>query len=263
MKTQTVIPRLTLVGAGPGDLELFTLKGVKALQAANVVLYDALLDDDLLQYAPQARKIFVGKHKGQHYKSQQEINQLIISEALQHGHVVRLKGGDPFVFGRASEEILAAEAFGIPVSVIPGISSATAVPGAAGIPVTQRGISEGFWVITGTTEARQLSSDIALAAQSNATVVVLMGLGHLQEITAAFKAAGKSNLPVAVLQSGTTAKAKQAFGTVSTIVAEVAQQDIAAPAIIVLGASVAHRHTITALQKEVAALVGQSAKAAL
>lgn len=242
MKTLNTAPKLTLVGAGPGDPDLITLKGIKALAKANVVLYDALLDDDLLEYAPKAEKIFVGKRIGKHSIPQDKINQLIVAKALSKGNVVRLKGGDPFVFGRGTEEIDYASNFGIEIEIIPGISSSTSVPASKGIAVTKRGVSESFWVITGTTSARELSKDIALAAQSSATVVVLMGMSKLGQIVSRFQQADKGNLPVAIIQNGTTTKEKIGIGTVNSIQEVVAQNQLASPAIIVLGEVVAHSH---------------------
>jgi uroporphyrin-III C-methyltransferase len=135
-------PKVTLVGAGPGDPDLLTIKGVKALAEADVVLYDALANEELMEFAPKSSiKIFVGKRKGSHAYSQGQINQLIVDNALTYGHVVRLKGGDPFIFGRGSEEIEHAESFGIPTFVVPGISSSIAVPAYQGISLTKRGVS--------------------------------------------------------------------------------------------------------------------------
>lgn len=235
MKFKDINPRLSLVGAGPGDPELITLKAIKTLQSAQVVLYDALLDDDLLKYAPLAKKIFVGKRKGQHYRTQEEINQLIVKEAYEHGHVVRLKGGDPFVFGRANEEIEYAQQHGIEVSLVPGISSATAVPALAGYPLTKRREAESFWVITGTTAARTLSQDVYWAAKSSATVVILMGMSQLAAIQDVFKDAGKAALPVAIIQNGSTDKEKIVSGNVDNIADRAANAGLGAPAIIVLG----------------------------
>src|SRR6202012_2118988 len=153
-QTQKTIkePRITLVGAGPGDTDLITLKGVKALQTADVVLYDALVNEEMLDFAPaHATKVYVGKRSGDHSFSQEAINKLMIDYALNYGHVVRLKGGDPFVFGRGYEELDHAASYSIPAEVIPGISSSIGVPGLQQIPVTHRGLSESFWVITGTT----------------------------------------------------------------------------------------------------------------
>lgn len=228
-------PKLSLIGAGPGDPDLLTIKAVKALNTAAVVLYDALVNPEILTYAPNAYKLFVGKRKGCHAYAQDQINELIVKYALQYGHVVRLKGGDPFVFGRGKEEKDYAEANGVFTEVIPGITSATAVPAALGIPVTERKVSESFWVITGTTSNHQISGDVALAAQSAATVVILMGMGKLSEIVKLYKEAGKEGLPVAIIQNGTREDEKSVIGTVGTIEEEVVQSKIGSPAIIVLG----------------------------
>jgi uroporphyrin-III C-methyltransferase len=232
----TIKPIVTLVGAGPGDPDLLTIKGAKALAEANVVLYDALANEELLSYAPKkALKIFVGKRKGCHAYTQDQINQLIVDNALTYGHVVRLKGGDPFIFGRGSEEIDYVESFGIPTFVVPGISSAIAVPAYQGIPLTKRGVSESFWVITGTTSARKLSTDIALAAKSSATVVVLMGMSKLDQIVAIFKNESKGETPVAIIQNGTTPEEKLGIGTIDSIQQVVAENNLSSPAIIVIG----------------------------
>src|SRR3954451_12412337 len=204
---------ISLVGAGPGDTELITLKAIKAIQNADVILYDALANDTLLEYAsPHAVKLFVGKRFGCHALSQKEINNLIIDYARSHGRVVRLKGGDPFVFGRAMEEIDAAREAGIEVEVIPGISSALAVPASQMIPLTCRGINESFWVTTGTTQSGEISADIKLAAQSSATVIILMAMSKLEAIMDIFTKYGKSETSVAIIQDGTTPKEKMVIG---------------------------------------------------
>lgn len=232
----TIQPKVTLVGAGPGDPDLLTLKGVKALAEANVVLYDALANEEIMNHAPKnAIKIFVGKRIGAHEYSQDQINQLIVDNALTYGNVVRLKGGDPFIFGRGSEEIEYAESFGIPTFVVPGISSAIAVPAYQGISLTKRGVSESFWVITGTTSDRNLSTDVALAAQSSATVVILMGMSKLAQIVALFQKESKGETPVAIIQNGTTAQEKVGVGTINTIQEVVTQHKLSSPAIIVIG----------------------------
>ncbi len=229
-------PQLTLVGAGPGDPELITLKALKALEAADIVLYDALVSREVLEYIPASTPVIcVGKRAGLHAYSQDEINALIVESAFLYGHVVRLKGGDPFVFGRATEEIAHASRYGIPTRVVPGISSALAVPAALSIPVTSRGLSESFWVVTGTTLTGGLSNDVALAAQSSATVIILMGLKKLAEIMAVFASHGKSELPVAVIQNGTLSTQKHVTGTVSTIAQLVRQEDLGSPGIIIAG----------------------------
>ena len=236
IKTSVKEPRITLVGAGPGDAELITIKGIKALQTADVVLYDALVNEELLEFAPaHATKVYVGKRSGDHSFSQENINKLMIDYALNYGHVVRLKGGDPFVFGRGYEELDHAADYSIPAQVIPGISSSIGVPGLQGIPVTHRGLSESFWVVTGTTSDGKISADLYQAAKTKATVVVLMGIHKLTEIAEIFKNEGKNRLPVAVIQSGSTRNEKVVVGVVDTI-AEVAEENhIVSPALIVFG----------------------------
>jgi uroporphyrin-III C-methyltransferase len=241
-------PRLTLVGAGPGDPELITVKAVNVLKKADVVLYDALVSSDILELIPAGIPAFsVGKRAGEHSYTQDEINKLIIEFAYLYGHVVRLKGGDPFVFGRGSEEIEFAEAHGVQTAVVPGISSALAVPSGLKIPVTARGISESFWVVTGTTKAGAISGDIAIAAQSSATIVILMGLNKIQEIMTQFRQHGKADLPVAIIQNGTLANQKSVIGTVSTIAEQAAQQGIGSPAIIVVGEVVRYAQALEQL----------------
>ncbi len=237
-KTQTTVkePKITLVGAGPGDPDLITLKAIKALQAADVVLYDALVNQALLNHAPEhAHRVYVGKRSGDHSYSQSAVNKLMIDYALNYGHVVRLKGGDSFVFGRGYEEVEFADAYSIKAEVIPGISSSISVPALQGIPVTHRGLSESFWVVTGTTADGKISQDLYQAAKSKATVVVLMGIKKLAEIAAIFDAAGKSRLPVAVIQNGSMENEKMVVGTVSTIVEAAADKKIDSPALIIFG----------------------------
>ena len=228
-------PKLSVVGAGPGDPELITIKALNTLKDAKVVLFDALINRELLEYAPQAEHIFVGKRKDKHRYSQDEINELIVKYALERGHVVRLKGGDPFIFGRGSEEINYAKSKGLETAVVSGITSSIAVPANVGIPLTQRGTSESFWVITGTTTQKKLSEDVRLAAQSTATVVILMGMAKLAEIVDIFSYYGKGNIPVGIIQNGTTTNEKSGFGTIKSIEKVVAEKQLTAPAIIVIG----------------------------
>jgi len=231
-----IIPKVSLVGAGPGDVDLITVKGVKVLKNADVILYDNLINRELLQYAkPDAELIFVGKRKGYHKFTQDKINTLVVEKAFQCGSVVRLKGGDPFIFGRGAEEIDFITSFGIETKVIPGISSAMAAPASQGIALTKRGVSESFWVITGTTSDRKLSKDIYLAAQSAATVVILMGMSKLSEIVQVFKQFGKTNAPTAIIQNGTTHNEKLGFGTIDSIEEVVKTESLMAPAIIIIG----------------------------
>jgi uroporphyrin-III C-methyltransferase len=249
MHKKMIEPKVTLVGAGPGDPDLLTLKGVKALTEANVVLYDALANEEIMNHASQnAIKIFVGKRIGCHEYSQDQINQLIVDNALTYGHVVRLKGGDPFIFGRGSEEIEYVESFGIPTFVVPGISSAIAAY--QGISLTKRGTSESFWVITGTTSSRNLSNDVALAAQSSATVVILMGMSKLSQIVTLFQKESKGETPIAIIQNGTTPNEKIGVGTIDTIQEVVVKRKLSSPAIIVIGEVVKESNKLKGFYEE-------------
>ncbi|SDB56047.1 uroporphyrin-III C-methyltransferase [Flavobacteriaceae bacterium MAR_2010_188] len=250
MLAKTKTPKLTIVGAGPGDPDLITVKAIKAIKSADVILYDALVNIELLNYAnPKAEIFFVGKRAGCYAYQQEQINDLIVSRAKSHGHVVRLKGGDPFIFGRGAEELDYVSDFGIETAMVPGISSSSAVPAYQGIPLTRRGVSESFWVITGTTKSHLLSEDVKVAAQSTATVVILMGMSKLKEITEVFTLAGKSKMPIAIIQNGTTEFEKSGFGTIETICDVVKDQKLANPAIIIIGDVVANRARLTSVSK--------------
>jgi uroporphyrin-III C-methyltransferase len=228
--------KVTLVGAGPGSADLITLRGLKALATADVVFYDALVSEELLQYAPQAlHRIYVGKRASKHAYPQEIINQMLVDYAFSHGHVVRLKGGDPFVFGRGQEEVDFVRANGIKTEVVPGISSAIGVPGLQGIPITHRGISESFWVITGTTSKGRISQDIYTAAKTNATVVILMGVNKLDEIVAIYKSEGLGELPIAIIQNGATENEKIAIGQLNSIQQISRERQIGTPAVIIIG----------------------------
>ena len=228
-------PKLTVVGAGPGDPDLITVKAIKALKSADVVLYDALIADELLEYCKLGtEKIYVGKRPGESH-SQDAINFLIVEKAYMYGHVVRLKGGDPFIFGRGMEEIDYAKNFGLETAYIPGISSSVAAAGYAGIPLTTRGISESFWVITGTKTDGSLSQDLAMALQTTATIVVLMGMSKLEQIAEICASVGKENLPVAIIQNGTTDKQKVGIGLAKNLQAIAQENNLSNPAVIVLG----------------------------
>ena len=251
LKRQTH-PKLTVVGAGPGDPDLITLKAIKALKSADVVLYDALVNHEILNYInTNTELIFVGKRRGCYRYQQEQINELIVTRAKPDRHVVRLKGGDPFIFGRGAEEMEYAANFGLKTAVVPGISSALAVPANQNIPLTKRGSAESFWVITGTTKQHKLSKDIALAAKSNATVVILMGMAKLKEIIKLFQAEGKNKLPVAIIQDGTTESEKIGIGTVATIEQIVYDNELSNPAIIVFGEVVKHSKQLANIKREV------------
>lgn len=229
---------ICLVGAGPGDPELITLKGLKAIQNAEVILYDALINPKLLDYNPVAEKIFVGKRRGFAKKTQDEINQLLVHYAAQNKQVVRLKGGDPLIFGRACEELSYAALFDIETSIIPGISSFIGIAAQHQIPLTKRSISESLWITTGHTKDGLVSSDIPIAAQSSATIVVLMGMRFLKEIIATFREHKAGNYPVAIIQNGTTTAEKVVLGTLESIEQEVKEHNISNPANIIIGPAV-------------------------
>lgn len=229
-------PKISLVGAGPGDAELITLKGIKALEKADVVLFDALANEELLKYtSDDCKHIFVGKRFENHSLTQDQINELLITSAFEYGHAVRLKGGDPIVFGRAIEELEYAETFGIETEIISGVSSCIAVPTAQGIPVTKRGLSESFWVMTGHTKAKELPKDIFLAAQSSATIVILMGLSKLEKIAEIFTTYGKAETPVAIIQNGTCHNERFVIGKIKDVAAKVREENIKQPSVIIIG----------------------------
>src|SRR6187551_2094461 len=241
-------PTLSIVGAGPGDPELITVKGLKAIQKADVILYDALASKELLDFAqPSCKLVYVGKRKGKKEFSQDEINQLIVFYATRYGHVVRLKGGDPNVFGRGHEELEYAARRGVTVQVVPGISSSIAAPTAAGIPLTKRGVNESFWVVTGTLSSGELSNDIHLAAQSSATVIVLRGMSHLNAITSIFQDSRSPFEPIAIIQNATLPEQKVVTGTMLDIQQQVLENEISSPAVIVIGKVVNERSVLECL----------------
>ncbi len=235
--------RVVLVGAGPGDPELITLRGLRWLRRAEVIVYDQLATPDLLDEAPEdALRIFAGKSAGRHYLEQSAINAILIHHARRGRLVVRLKGGDPFVFGRGGEEMLACARAGVAVEVVPGVSAAIAVPAAAGIPVTHRGFASSFAVVTGHEDPAKPESavDWERLAMAVDTLVILMGVGTLPRITARLLAAGRSgDTPAAVIHRGTTQAEETVVGTLGDIAARAAE--IQAPAVIVIGEAVAFR----------------------
>lgn len=251
----SIKPLVTLVGAGPGDPDLITLKGIKAIQTADVILYDALVNDEILDYAkPDCTKIYVGKRAERLSTSQDHINQLLVDYALTHGHVVRLKGGDPFVFGRGGEELDFVRQYGIETAVIPGISSSVGLTGLQQIPLTYRGISESFWVITGSTSDGRISDDLKHAVTTDATVVVLMGFSKLKEIAALYQANGKGELPIALIQNGSLPNEKIVLGRIDNIIQKAEETLIGVPAIIVLGEVVAKHQAFELLKPELHSL---------
>ncbi len=226
---------LTLIGAGPGDPELITLKAINALQEANVVLFDSLVNETLLNYATSSLNIFVGKRKGFKPFTQDAINSKIIELSKTYLKIVRLKGGDPFVFGRGFEELEYAKRHGLKTFYIPGISSAVGAVGCAGIPVTHRDLSRGFWVLTATCSNGNLSDEIYTAANANTTAVILMGLSKLKSIAEIYQNAGKSELPAAVIQNGSLPNQKIVIGTAENIYNLTKNKGLGSPAILVFG----------------------------
>src|SRR5262245_42406792 len=230
---------VSLVGAGPGDPELLTLKGLRRLRAADVVVYDALVSAELLhECRADAELIYAGKRAGQHYRSQAEINALLIEKARAGLQVVRLKGGDPFVFGRGGEEASALAEAGVAWEVVPGVSSAIGVPAYAGIPVTHRAAASSFAVITGHEDPQRETSRLRwqALAQGIDTLVFLMGVGRLAEIAAQLIAHGRpADTPAAVIRQGTTADQETIVGTLETIAADVERAKLSAPATLVVG----------------------------
>jgi uroporphyrin-III C-methyltransferase len=237
--------KVIFVGAGPGDPELITIKGMKALQIADVILYDALVSNELLQNSPKGCKlVYVGKRKAKKEFTQGEINRLLVFYAIRNKTVVRLKGGDPNVFGRGHEEMLFVRSHGILTEMIPGISSAIAAPASEGIPLTKRGVNESFWVITGTLSSGEISSDLPLAARSTATIVVLMGVSHLPEIASMIQEMRSPEEPMAIIQNATLADQKIAVGTASTITALACDANISSPGVIIIGNVVGERKAL-------------------
>ena len=223
-----------LVGAGPGDPELISVRGAKLLQQADALVYDRLVHPDLIEEMPaKTEKIYVGKAGQRKSMPQAAINKLLIKLARQYRTVVRLKGGDPFVYGRGSEEASELRAHGIAFEIVPGISSAVAVPAYAGIPLTHRGIARSFTVVTG--HSAHEAPDIDWRSYVNAdTLVILMGLGKLSAIAAQLIRFGKPAVtPVAVISQGSTASQKTITGNLANIARRAA--DLPTPAIIVVG----------------------------
>ena len=232
-----------LVGAGPGDPELITLKGLRSLRKADVAVYDRLICPDLLDEAPsQARRVFAGKASGHHSMKQEEINALLITYARRGCIVVRLKGGDPFVFGRGGEEALALAQAGIPFEVVPGVSSAIAVPAYAGIPVTQRDLVSSVTIVTGHEQQSSGSSCVnweALATLGG-TLVILMGVEMLSHITQQLLSGGlHPDTPAAVIQQGTVPQQRVVTDTLVGIAEHAWAARITSPAVVVIGAVVA------------------------
>ena len=253
--------RVVLVGAGPGDPELITLRGLRWLKDAEVVIYDHLVSPLLLEEAPPgALRIFAGKSAGDHCVPQPAINALLVHHAASGRLVVRLKGGDPFVFGRGGEETLACVAAGIPVEVVPGVSAALAVPAAAGIPVIHRGLASSVAVVTGHEDPLKLGGRVnwERLAGSVDTLVILMGVAALPVIALRLMAAGHDpETPAAVIHRGTTPAEEVVTGTLGDIARRAA--DLPPPATIVIGDVVRLRDCLRGLDADVGAAQAKQA----
>lgn len=231
--------KVYLIGAGPGDPELITVKAVRILGQADVILYDALVGPGIRQYFnPAAELIDVGKRADRHTVPQKEMNRMLVEQARKHKIIARLKGGDPYVFGRGGEEAEELAKNGIEFEEIPGISSAVAVPAAAGIPVTHRDWASSLTVMTGHEDPTKGDSALnfrSLAAM-NGTLVILMGVSRLEDNVKALIENGKApETPVAVIEKGTTPEQRITTGTLGTIVALAEKRGVEAPAIVVVG----------------------------
>ncbi|HEY6797921.1 MAG TPA: uroporphyrinogen-III C-methyltransferase [Kineosporiaceae bacterium] len=228
--------RVALVGGGPGDVDLMTVRGLRLLRQADVVVHDRLAPRRALDEArPDAVLIDVGKSPGHHAVPQQEINELLVEHALAGRFVVRLKGGDPYLLGRGGEEVEACRAAGVPVEVVPGVSSALSVPAAAGVPVTHRGLSRSVTVLTGHDELDP--GTLAALARLGGTIVVLMGVTRLRALAAGLVAAGMSpDVPVAVIERGWTDDQRTTVSDLAGIAETARARGVTSPAVIVVGA---------------------------
>lgn len=236
--------KVYLVGAGPGDYELITVKGVNCIKEADVIIYDSLINKKLLSYAKDnVEKIFVGKRAGKHSFNQDEINNLLVQKAKENETVIRLKGGDPFVFGRGGEEAIFLKEHNIEFEIIPGISSSIAAAVYSGIPVTHRDISSSFHVVTGHESSGNNTIDYKVLAKFSGTLVFLMGLGNLKDICLKLIKFGKSSgTPVAVISNGTCLNQKTVIGTLENITNKASSMEM--PAVIVIGEVVKLRENI-------------------
>ena len=237
---------VSLIGAGPGDPGLLTLRGSDALAEADVVVYDYLANPALLAHArPGAEQVYVGKKAGSHTMSQEDINALLVERGLAGQRVARLKGGDPFVFGRGGEEALALTRAGVPFEVVPGVTSAVAAPAYAGIPVTHRGLASSFAVVTGHEDPAKEESaiDWARLAMGVDTLIFLMGVGNLPHIVDQLLAHGRPvETPAALVRWGTMPNQQVVSGTLVDIVDRVRDAGLRPPAVVVVGqvASLSH-----------------------
>jgi len=238
--------RVWLVGAGPGDPELLTLKAARVLRSADVVVHDRLVAPEILERLPRrAKRIYAGKQPGRHTFTQDEINRLLIRLARRGQRVVRLKGGDPFIFGRGGEEALALARAGIAFEVVPGITAATGVAAAVGIPLTHRAIAQACVLVTGSRRKGEADLDWKGLARPGQTIVVYMGLAGLERVSRELIAHGLSpRTPAAIIQQGTTASQRVVAGTLAGLPRLAAAAHLRAPTLIVIGRVVRLRRVL-------------------
>jgi uroporphyrin-III C-methyltransferase len=229
--------KVSLVGAGPGDPDLLTVKAARLIAGAGLVVYDRLVSEAVLGLVPPtARRVDVGKESGRHSVPQHEINRLLVELASEGSDVVRLKGGDPFIFGRGGEEALCLARHGIPHDIVPGITAASGCAAAMGIPLTQRGLSDGVRLVTGHREDDGLDLNFAALADPNCTLVVYMGVGSAVRLAASLREAGlPGETPVAVIERGTTPDQRLLLATLASLPGQMAVWAPRPPALLMIG----------------------------
>lgn len=239
--------KVYLVGTGPGDPDLLTVKALRLLQNSDVVIYDRLVSNAILeQIPPGVTRIYVGKKTGNHTLPQEEINQLLLNLAEAERSIVRLKGGDPFIFGRGSEEAIYLAQHNIPFEIVPGITAASACTTYAGIPLTHRGLARGVQIVTGHNQADQpLELDWQTLADPDKTIVIYMGLGNIELITEKLIAAGlAADTPAAAIENGTTARQQRVISSLSELAKDTHQAELHPPVIFVIGQVVRLAHQL-------------------
>lgn len=246
MTEQNKTGKVYLVGAGPGDPDLLTLRAVRILKETDVIVYDHLVSSDVLDYvSPSAERIYAGKRRNEHTLRQEEINALLVKLAMEGKHVVRLKGGDPFIFGRGGEELQALAAHGVSFEVVPGVTAASGVSSYSGIPLTHRNFAQGCLFVTGHLKNGTADLDWHSMVRPKQTVVIYMGLGGLPEISRQMIAHGASpDLPIAVVQDGTISTQKVVTGTLANIAERVKKAGLRSPSLTVVGEVVSLHQTL-------------------
>lgn len=263
MKTATMNPLpdsgcVYLVGAGPGDPELLTLRAVRLLEQAQVVVHDHLVSNAVLDFvSPGAERIYAGKRRNEHTMRQEQINALLVKLAREGKKVVRLKGGDPFIFGRGGEELQALVAHGIAFEVVPGVTAASGVSGYAGIPLTHRDYAQSCLFVTGHLKDGTADLDWPSLVRKNQTVVIYMGLGGLSEICRQMMAHGAAaTLPIAVVQDGSIATQKVVTGTLADMPDRVARHGLKSPCLTIIGEVVTLHETLAWFRPQLTGATG-------